>query len=81
VDILERIINMRGKPWMIISDNGPEFIANVVKRWAEQRGILWHYIDPGKPMQNGFVESFNDKFRDECLNENFFLNLALIDDN
>lgn len=76
VDILERIINMRGKPWMIISDNGPEFIANVVKRWSEQRGILWHYIDPGKPMQNGFVESFNDKFRDECLNENFFLNLA-----
>jgi len=73
--ILERIFEIYGLPETIISDNGPEFIAKKLKAWAIQKGIYWHYIDPGEPVQNAFMESFNDKFRDECLNENFFISI------
>jgi putative transposase len=73
--VLERVINIYGIPETIISDNGPEFIAKILKRWSAQKGINWHFIEPGKPVQNAFMESFNDKFRDECLNENFFINI------
>ena len=73
---LEAIIAIRGKPAMIVSDNGTELTSNAVLRWAAEQGIEWHYIAPGKPMQNAFVESFNGRLRDECLNEHVFTTLA-----
>lgn len=72
---LDRMIWWYGKPERIVSDNGPEFRAKHTQRWAEKRGIQWHFIDPGKPMQNAFAESFNGKFRDECLNQNWFTSI------
>src|ERR1700712_4630772 len=62
-------------PPMIVSDNGTEFTSNAILAWQEENEIEWHYIAPGKPMQNGFVESFNGRLRDECLNEHLFANL------
>jgi putative transposase len=72
---LDRIIESRGCPCMIISDNGTEFTSNALLAWQEEKEIEWHYIAPGKPLQNGFVESFNGRLRDECLNEHLFSNL------
>jgi putative transposase len=69
---LDRIIEIRGSPGMIVSDNGTELTSNAVLGWQQEHGIEWHYIAPGKPMQNGFVESFNGRLRDECLNEHLF---------
>ncbi len=69
---LDRIAMMRGYPCMIVSDNGTEFTSNAMLKWQEDRKVEWHYIAPGKPMQNGFVESFNGRLRDECLNEHLF---------
>ena len=60
---------------MIVSDNGTEFTSNAILAWQQERDVEWHYIAPGKPMQNGFVESFNGRLRDECLNEHLFVNL------
>ena len=73
---LDRIVELRGKPLTIVSDNGTELTSNAILRWQEAHAVLWHYIAPGKPQQNGFVESFNGRFRDECLNEHLFTNLA-----
>ena len=61
---------------MIVSDNGTELTCNAVLGWCSDHKINWHYIAPGKPMQNGFVESFNGRMRDELLNETMFRNLA-----
>ena len=72
---LTALIEGRGKPQMIVSDNGTEFTSNAVLRWSKEHRIEWHYIAPGKPMQNGYIESFNGKMRDELLNESLFLNL------
>ena len=72
---LDHIIESRGCPRMIVSDNGTEFTSNAILAWQEEQGVEWHYIAPGKPMQNGFVESFNGRLRDECLNEHLFSNL------
>jgi putative transposase len=72
---LDRIIETRGCPRMIVSDNGTEFTSNAILSWQQDRDVEWHYIAPGKPMQNGFVESFNGRLRDECLNEHLFSNL------
>jgi putative transposase len=72
---LDRIAEVHGYPGMIVSDNGTELTSNAVLAWQEERGVEWHYLAPGKPMQNGFVESFNGKLRDECLNEHLFANL------
>ncbi len=69
---LDRISEMRGTPCMVVSDNGTELTSNAILKWQEERGVAWHYIAPGKPMQNGFVESFNGRLRDECLNEHLF---------
>jgi len=69
---LTAIIERRGKPGMIVSDNGTELTSNAILSWCAERGIDWHYIAPGKPMQNGFVESFNGRMRDELLNETLF---------
>ena len=57
---------------MVVSDNGTELTSNAILKWQEDRKVDWHYIAPGKPMQNGFVESFNGRMRDECLNEHLF---------
>ena len=59
----------------MVSDNGTELTSCAVLRWATGR-LAWHYIEPGKPVQNAFIESFNSKLRDECLNEHVFLSLA-----
>ena len=69
------IIETRGYPCMIVSDNGTELTSNAILAWQQEHGVEWHYIAPGKPMQNGFVESFNGRLRDECLNEHLFTNL------
>jgi putative transposase len=69
---LDAIAERRGHPCMIVSDNGTELTSNAVLAWQKDRGVEWHYIAPGKPMQNGFVESFNGRLRDECLNEHLF---------
>ena len=61
---------------MIVSDNGTELTSNAVLAWCGQIGVEWHYIAPGKPMQNGFCESFNGRMRDELLNETLFLSMA-----
>ena len=73
---LDRIAERRGRPMMVVSDNGTELTSHAILRWQEERSVLWHYIAPGKPQQNGFVESFNGRFRDECLNEHLFSSLA-----
>jgi putative transposase len=72
---LTALIERRGKPQMIVSDNGTEFTSNAVLRWSKEHRVEWHYIAPGKPMQNGYIESFNGKMRDELLNESLFLDL------
>jgi len=74
---LDRIAERRGCcPAMIVSDNGTELTSHAILRWQKERRVLWHYIAPGKPQQNGFVESFNGRFRDECLNEHLFSSLT-----
>ena len=73
---LTALIERRGKPGMIVSDNGTELTSNAILKWCAETKIEWHYIAPGKPMQNGFVESFNGRMRDEFLNETLFRNLA-----
>ena len=73
--VLERVAQERGLPETIQVDNGPEFISRVVDQWAYTNGVALHFIDPGKPVQNAFIESFNGKFRDECLNQNWFTSL------
>lgn len=60
---------------MIVSGNGTELTSNAVLAWCGEIGVEWHYIAPGKPMQNGYVESFNGRMRDELLNETLFLSL------
>lgn len=69
---LDAIAERRGYPLMVVSDNGTELTSNAMLKWQQDRGVEWHYIAPGKPMQNGFVESFNGRLRDECLNEHLF---------
>lgn len=73
---LDRIIKERGRPRMIVSDNGSEFTSNAILQWADRTKVNWHYIAPGKPIQNAFIESFNGRLRDEFLNETLFSSLA-----
>lgn len=73
---LTALIERRGKPGMIVSDNGTELTSNAILKWCAETKVEWHDIAPGKPMQNGFVESFNGRMRDEFLNETLFRNLA-----
>lgn len=73
---LDGLIVERRKPRTIVSDNGPEMTSMAILKWCQETKVEWHYIAPGKPMQNGFVESFNGSFRDECLNETLFLSLT-----
>ena len=73
--VLEELRINHGLPEQIMTDNGPEFTGRAMDAWAYAREVKLHFIEPGKPMQNGYVESFNGKFRDECLNENWFIDL------
>ena len=73
---LERIIEQRGTPEVIRCDNGPELTSRHILGWCEEKKINLVHIQPGKPMQNGHVESFNGRFRDECLNASWFRTLA-----
>ena len=73
---LTAIMARRGRPKTIVSDNGTELTSMAVLKWCQDTGIDWHYIAPGKPMQNAFVESFNGSFRDELLNETLFSSLT-----
>jgi len=73
---LDAVIAWRGRPTMVVSDNGTELTSNAILEWADERQVGWHYIAPGKPQQNGFSESFNGRLRDELLNETLFRSLA-----
>src|SRR5208282_6109239 len=73
---LDLIIASRGKPSSIVSDNGTELTSMAILSWCQQSGVDWHYIAPGKPTQNAFIESFNGRLRDELLNETLFASLA-----
>jgi transposase InsO family protein len=65
-------------PLMIVSDNGTELTSHAILGWQAERGVAWHYIAPGKPMQNGLVESLIGRLRDECLNEHLFRSLPAV---
>lgn len=73
--VLDRLALSRGLPQIIRSDNGKEFCGKAMVQWAHQRGVLLRLIEPGKPNQNAYIESFNGRLRDECLNEHWFVNL------
>ncbi len=75
VKVLERLSETRGLPEVITVDNGPEFTGKALDEWAYRKGIKLNFIRPGKPVENAFAESFNSRFRDECLNDNWFLSL------
>jgi putative transposase len=72
---LDAIISQYGRPTSVVSDNGTEFTSNAILEWANERGVEWHYIAPGKPQQNAYIESFNGRLRDELLNETLFRSL------
>lgn len=72
---LAAIAERRGKPGMMVFDHGTEFTCNAMLAWSKDTVIDWHFIAPGKPMQNGFIESFNGRMRDELLNETLFFDL------
>ena len=74
--VLNRIAIFRGMPQEILTDNGSEFTSNVMNAWAYDHKVDHIFIDPGKPMQNGYIESFNGKFRTECLDQHWFRNLT-----
>lgn len=73
--VLDRIAMTKGFPEVITVDNGPEFISKALDLWAFDNNVKLRFIQPGKPTQNAYIESFNGKFRDECLNDNVFVNL------
>jgi putative transposase len=74
--VLDRLVARHGHPQRIVMDNGPEFTGKALDRWAYEHRVDLKFIEPGKPVQNAFVESFNGTCRDECLNENWFVSLA-----
>jgi putative transposase len=73
---LDAIIAARGRPLLCVSDNGTELTSMAILRWCQETGVEWHYIAPGKPTQNAFIESFNGRLRDELLNETIFVSIA-----
>ena len=82
VRVLDRLVDLRGKPGSIVLDNGPEFVGRAMDRWAYGHGVRLSFIPPGRPLENAFVESFNGRLRDpksplvECLNLHWFTSLA-----
>jgi putative transposase len=75
---LDSAIAERSRPAQIVSDDGTELTSMAILRWSKERDVVWHYIAPGMPQQNGFIESFNARLRDECLNETIFTSLAQV---
>jgi putative transposase len=75
VRLMEELKETHGLPEVMVVDNGPEFTSGAFLTWAQNNGVDIHFIDPGKPTQNAYIESFNGKFRDECLNMNYFTSL------
>ena len=75
-EVLDRVVARRGLPRGIVCDNGPEFASQALDQWAYRRGVALLFIEPGKPVQNAYAESFNGRLRDECLNESWFVSLA-----
>lgn len=75
VSVLEKLAELRELPEVITIDNGPEFAGKVLDEWAYRRGVKLNFIRPGKPIENAYAESFISRLRDECLNENWFINL------
>lgn len=73
--VLDRLSYMNGLPNVITVDNGPEFTGNVMDKWAYKNKVKLDFIIPGKPVENAYIESFNGKFREECLNDNWFFNI------
>jgi putative transposase len=76
LQVPEELKQRRGLPWQTRSDNGPEFVSRAVDQWAYEPDLQWHTIQPGPQMENCYVENFNGRFRDECLSENWFRDLA-----
>ena len=74
--LLGEAVKERGKPTKLLSDNGPEFISKALDQWVYDQGIGHEFIDPGKPVQNAYIESFNGRMRDECLNTHWFVSLS-----
>lgn len=75
VNVLQRLAETRGLPKTVTVDNGPEFVSKALDEWAYATGLHLSFIQPGKPQQNAYIESFNGKFRDECLNEHWFMSM------
>ena len=73
--VLDRLIERRNQPESLVMDNGPEFASRALDAWAYERGIQLDFIRPGKPIENCLLESFNGKFRDECLNQHWFTSM------
>lgn len=76
IDALEALLLVRGRPTTIVCDNGPEFVSLALDQWASQHGVALDFIRPGRPVENCFIESFNGRLRDECLNQHHFTTLA-----
>jgi len=76
IQVLEELLTERGLPKRIVVDNGSEFRSQKLDEWAYRHGVQLDFIEPGKPVQNAYVESFNGKMRDECLNQHWFQGLA-----
>ena len=76
VRVMDQVCSQRGRPGVIRTDNGPEFTGKAMLTWAHRNGVALRLIEPGKPNQNAYVESFNGRLRDECLNEHWFTSLA-----
>ena len=76
IKVLDRLVDERGAPGYIRSDNGPEFASHAVKEWIAQRGFTTIYIEPGSPWQNAYIESYNSRLRDEFLNVENFISLT-----
>jgi putative transposase len=74
--VLDRVAIERGLPEAIVVDNGPEFRGRALAAWSEERGVRLEFIQPGRPVQNAYIESFNGRLRDECLNANWFTSLS-----
>jgi putative transposase len=76
VEALDTLLLIRGRPEAIVCDHGPAFVSLALDQWASEHGIRLAFIRPGRPVENAFIESFNGKLRDECLNQHHFLTLA-----
>ena len=76
MELLNRVARERGYPDILVVDNGPELRGRALDAWADDNGVQLYFIDPGKPTQNAYIESFNGRFRDECLNQHWFTSIA-----